>query len=63
MLVLRGFYISANFVEVELEHSIIFGASLLVGYHVFRGEVLFRCGRYVMDVSAMSFVFLYGLTC
>ena len=56
MLVLRRVYISANLVEVELEHSIIFGASLIVGYHVFRGEVLCRRGRYVMDVSVMSFV-------
>ena len=63
MLVLRAVHISANFVEVELEHSIIFGASLLVGYHVFRGQVLCRRGRYVMDVSGMSLGFLCGLTC
>ena len=63
MLVLRGVYISESFVEVELEHSIILGASLVVGYYVFRGQSHYRRGRYVMDVSVMSLVLLDGLTC
>ena len=61
MLVLRAVHVYTNFVEVELEYSVIVGVSLLIGYHVFRGQVLHRRGHYIMDVSGMLLGFLYGL--
>ena len=63
MLVLRAVHVYANFVEVELEYSVIVGASLLIGYHVFRGQVLHRRGHYIMDVSGILLGFLFGLIC